>query len=244
MTPGRNRRKHEQQLPEEADVMTTGHTVGPVGNDSTSVTVVGVDFGTLSARAVVVRADDGAELGTGVAEYASGAIERSLPTAGAGVLPPDWALQDPYDWRSALGSAVRAALADAGVAPESVVGIGTDFTACTFLPTLADGTPLCEVPELRERPHAWPKLWKHHAAQDQADRITDLAHARGEAWIARYGGRISSEWQFAKALQALEEDPAVYRRAARRGEGAPPGLLERDRAPTRHTLPARPQGGY
>jgi L-ribulokinase len=220
MTPGRNRRKQEQQLPEEADVMTTGPSVGPVGNDATSVTVVGVDFGTLSARAVVVRADDGAELGTGVAEYASGAIERSLPTAGAGVLPPDWALQDPYDWRSALGSAVRAALADAGVAPESVVGIGTDFTACTFLPTLADGTPLCEVPELRERPHAWPKLWKHHAAQDQADRITDLAHARGEAWIARYGGRISSEWQFAKALQVLEEDPALYRRSARWIEAA------------------------
>ena len=181
------------------------------------------------------RADDGTELGTGVAEYASGAIERSLPIAGAGVLPPDWALQDPDDWRAALGGAVRAALADAGVAPESVVGIGTDFTACTVLPTLADGTPLCEVPDLRERPHAWPKLWKHHAAQAQADRINDLAHERGEPWIARYGGRISSEWQFAKALQVLEEDPEVYRRTAAVDRGGRLDHLaaDRDRDPQR-----------
>jgi L-ribulokinase len=180
---------------------------------------VGVDFGTLSARAVVVRASDGAELGTGVGEYAHGAIERTLPSTDQ-PLPPDWALQDPADWRAALGTAVRGALHDAGADPAAVVGVGTDFTACTVLPVLRDGTPLCELPELRCRPHAWPKLWKHHAAQPQADRITDLAHARNETWIARYGGRISSEWQFAKALQLLEEDPDTYQRAERWIEAA------------------------
>ena len=186
--------------------------------------VVGVDFGTLSARAVVVRASDGAELGSGVGEYAHGSIERFLPSPGTGnipqPLPPDWALQDPADWRAALGTAVRGALRDAAADPAAVVGIGTDFTACTVLPVLRDGTPLCEVPWLRERPHAWPKLWKHHAAQPQADRITDLAHARKERWIARYGGRISSEWEFAKALQLLEEDPDTYRRTERWIEAA------------------------
>ena len=181
--------------------------------------VVGVDFGTLSARAVVVRASDGAELGSGLGEYAHGSIERTLPSTGK-PLPPDWALQDPADWRDALGTAVREALRDAGADPAAVVGIGTDFTACTVLPVLRDGTPLCEVPELRMRPHAWPKLWKHHAAQPQADRINDLAHERGEPWIGRYGGRISSEWQFAKGLQLLEEDPDTYRRTERWVEAA------------------------
>lgn len=181
--------------------------------------MIGVDFGTLSARAVVVRASDGAELGTGVGEYRSGAIERALPGTGQ-PLPPDWALQDPADWREALGAAVRAALRDAAADPAQVAGIGTDFTACTVLPVLGDGTPLCEVPSLRGRPHAWPKLWKHHAAQPQADRINELAHARREPWIARYGGRISSEWQFAKALQLLEEDPDTYRHAQRWIEAA------------------------
>ena len=77
---------------------------------------------------------------------------------------------------------------------------------------LRDGTPLCRVPGLERRPHAYPKLWKHHAAQRQADRINALAEERGEPWLARYGGRISSEWEFAKALQVLEEDPEVYER--------------------------------
>ncbi len=194
------------------------------GDDMTAEQlVVGVDFGTLSARAVVVRASDGAELGTGLGEYAHGSIERKLPSGSGGtapLLPADWALQDPADWRAAIGTAVRAALRDAGADPAAVTGIGTDFTACTVLPVLRDGTPLCEVPELRGRPHAWPKLWKHHAAQPQADRINELAQLRGEPWLARYGGRISSEWEFAKALQLLEEDPDTYRRTERWIEAA------------------------
>ena len=91
-----------------------------------------------------------------------------------------------------------------------VVGIGTDFTACTMVPTTADGTPLCELPEFADEPHAYVKLWKHHAAQGQADRINELARERGEPWLARYGGLISSEWEFAKGLQLLEEAPGVY----------------------------------
>ena len=180
--------------------------------------VVGVDFGTLSGRALVVRVSDGAEVGTAVHEYRHGVIDRELPATGQ-PLPPDWALQDPEDYREVLRHAVPEAIAQAGVDPASVVGIGVDFTACTVLPATAAGTPLCETGDLRERPHAYPKLWKHHAAQPQADRITDLAHARGEPWISRYGGRISSEWEFAKGLQLLEEDPEIYHRAQRWIEG-------------------------
>jgi L-ribulokinase len=181
--------------------------------------VIGVDFGTLSGRAVVVRAQDGEELGSAVHEYPHAVIERTLPSSGA-ELPPQWALQDPADWVQALQVAVPAAVAAAGVRPEEVVGIATDFTASTPLPVLADGTPLCRLPELADHPHAYPKLWKHHAAQRQADRINALAEERGEPWLARYGGRISSEWEFAKALQVLEEDPEVYARMDRWVEGA------------------------
>ncbi|MER6510506.1 ribulokinase [Nonomuraea sp. NPDC001636] len=179
--------------------------------------MVGVDFGTLSGRAVVVRVSDGAELGSAVHEYAERVIEHTLP--GTGVrLGPDWALQSPRDWLDVLRVAVPGALAAAGVAAEDVIGIGTDFTACTVLPTTADGTPLCfETPE---QPHAWPKLWKHHAAQPHADRINELAARRGESWLPRYGGKISSEWEFAKALQVLEEAPEVYARAERWIEAA------------------------
>ncbi|WP_432092005.1 ribulokinase [Streptomyces sp. NRRL F-5630] len=180
---------------------------------------VGIDFGTLSARAVVVRVRDGAELGSAVHTYRHGVIDRSLPGS-AVPLPPDYALQDPRDWREALRTAVPRALGAAGVDPALVIGVGTDFTSCTVLPVTTDGVPLAEQPAWAERPHAWPKLWKHHAAQGQADRINALAHERGEAWISRYGGRISAEWQYAKALQVLEEDPEVYAACARWIEAA------------------------
>jgi len=181
--------------------------------------VIGVDYGTLSGRAVVVRVSDGAELGSAVHEYASAVIDDVLPASGA-KLPPDWALQDPDDYLEVLRRAVPGALQAAGVSPDQVVGIGTDFTASTPMPVLADGTPLCTLDEYRERPHAYVKLWKHHAAQSHADRITGLAAERGEWWLPRYGGRISSEWEFAKALQLLEEDPEIYARTERWIEAA------------------------
>ncbi|MCX5373550.1 ribulokinase [Streptomyces sp. NBC_00103] len=180
--------------------------------------VVGVDFGTLSGRAVVVRVRDGAELGTAEHPYAHAVLDRRLPDGTT--LPPDWALQVPSDYIDVLRHAVPQALSRAGVRPEQVTAVGTDFTACTFLPVLADATPLCELPDLVSRPHAYPKLWRHHAAQSHADRINTLAAERKEKWPARYGGKISSEWEFAKALQVLEEDPEVYRRTERWVEAA------------------------
>src|SRR4051812_6681254 len=181
--------------------------------------VVGVDYGTLSGRALVVRVSDGAEVGTAVHEYRHAVVEDRLPGSGT-ALPPDWALQVPEDYREVLRTAVPAAVADAGIDPADVIGIATDFTACTVVPTLADGTPLCEVAEFADRPHAYVKLWKHHAAQPQADRINRLAAERGEAWLPRYGGLISSEWQFAKALQLFEEDRELYDRMAHWVEAA------------------------
>jgi L-ribulokinase len=181
--------------------------------------VIGIDFGTLSGRAVVVRASDGEELGSAVHEYAHAVIERELPASGER-LPPQWALQDPEDYVDVLRTTVPASMAAAGIAPDQVIGIATDFTASTPMPVLRDGTPLCRVPGLEERPHAYPKLWKHHAAQRQADRINAVAEERGEPWLPRYGGRISSEWEFAKALQVLEEDPEIYARMDRWIEGA------------------------
>jgi L-ribulokinase len=177
---------------------------------------LGVDFGTESARAVLVDCADGREIGTSVEPYRNGVIDARLPAPDDDVeLEPDWALQDPRDYVRGFEDSVRRVLADADVSPDDVVGIGIAFTSCTMLPTLADGTPLCEVDGLRREPHAWVKLWKHHAAQPEADRINAVAGERGEPWVPRYGGRISSEWFFAKALQILDEAPEVYARAER-----------------------------
>ncbi len=182
---------------------------------------VGVDFGTQSGRAVLVDCADGRELATAVYPYSNGVIDERLPEPYDHVLlEPDWALQDPDDYLRTLRQTVPAVLAEAGVDAADVIGIGIDFTSCTMLPTTADGTPLCRLDELRGEPHAWPKLWKHHAAQPEADRINAVAAERREPWLARYGGKISSEWFFAKALQILDEAPEIFDRADRLIEAA------------------------
>jgi L-ribulokinase len=182
---------------------------------------LGVDFGTESGRALLVDCADGRELGTRVYRYRNGVIDDRLPAPGDDVrLEHDWALQDPEDYVRTFQETVPALLAETGVDPAEVIGVGIDFTSCTMLPTLADGTPLCLLDELRREPHAWVKLWKHHAAQPEADRINAVARERGETWLNRYGGRISSEWFFPKALQILDEAPDVYERADRLIEAA------------------------
>ncbi|GAA0565898.1 ribulokinase [Paractinoplanes ferrugineus] len=186
--------------------------------DPSVACVVGVDYGTLSGRAVVVRVSDGAELGSAVHDYRHAVLTEALPDGTP--LGHDWALQVPSDYVDVLKTAVPAALTAAGVDPAHVIGVGTDFTACTMVPTRADGTPLCELDEWASRPHAYVKLWKHHAAQAQADRINELAAKRGESWLPRYGGLISSEWEFAKGLQLLEEDPQAYAATERWVEAA------------------------
>jgi L-ribulokinase len=173
--------------------------------------VIGVDYGTLSGRALIVRTSDGHEMGSAVFEYPNAVMDRVLNSSGA-ALGPDWALQDAQDYVEVLKHAVPEALRLSGINPADVVGIATDFTACTMVPVLEDGTPLSQLPEFKDNPHAYVKLWKHHAAQPHADRINQLARDRKEKWLPRYGGQISSEWELAKGLQLLEEAPEVYSR--------------------------------
>ncbi len=182
---------------------------------------IGIDFGTESARAVLVDVADGRELGVEVFEYRNGVIDERLPEPDDDVvLDPDWALQDPADYVETFRRTVPSLLRRTAVDPVDVIGIGIDFTACTMLPTTADGTPLCFLDAFRRVPHAWVKLWKHHAAQPEADRINAVARTRAEPWLGRYGGKISSEWFFSKVLQILDEAPEVYVAADRFIEAA------------------------
>jgi L-ribulokinase len=180
---------------------------------------IGVDFGTESGRALLVDVSDGREIATSVHPYGDGVIDDTLPSSGD-ALPPDFALQNPMDYISVLKTAVPAVMDSSGADPADVIGIAIDFTACTMMPTLADGTPLCTLDEWKDRPHAWIKLWKHHAAQPEADKINETAARMKESWLSRYGNKISSEWFFSKALQILDEAPDVYAAADRLLEAA------------------------
>jgi len=186
---------------------------------ATSKYAVGVDFGTESGRAVLVDITTGRELASSVYEYANGVIDETLPGTTI-TLEPDWALQDPNDYLEGFKTTIPAVLAESGVNPDDVIGIGIDFTACTMLPTKADGTPLCFLPQWRNTPHAWVKLWKHHAAQPEANKLNQIARELGYTFLDRYGGKISSEWFFPKAWQILDEAPEVYAAADRLLEAA------------------------
>ena len=170
--------------------------------------VIGVDYGTLSGRALIADARTGEEIASAVYEYPHAVMDRTL--ADGTPLGPDWALQDPQDYLDVLSHTVPEVIRKSGISPEDIVGIGTDFTACTVMPVKKDGTPLCFLPQFKNRPHAYTKLWKHHAAQDKANRLNEIAASRGEPWLNNYGGKISSEWSIPKIWQIAEEDPEIY----------------------------------
>lgn len=172
--------------------------------------VLGIDFGTLSARACVFDVTDGTELGSGTHEYAHGVMDDKLDAGDGQRLPPEFALQVPADYIESMTESVTAALQASDIDANDVIGIGIDFTSATVLACKQDGTPLCELDEFKNNPHAYVKLWKHHGASEQADRIVELAEKKGVEWLDRFGGAVSSELAIPKILETLEEAPEVY----------------------------------
>ena len=169
---------------------------------------IGVDFGTLSARCLVAEIGTGRELASATMDYAHGVMSEYLPTGER--LKVGFALQHPRDYMDCIACVVPEALKKAAIDPRDVVGLGIDFTACTLIALDGAGEPLCFREEFAHNPHAWVKLWKHHGAQREANSITRLAQERGEAFLARYGGRTSSEWMLPKIWETLNEAPDVY----------------------------------
>ena len=126
--------------------------------------VLGMDFGTLSARALVAEVGTGRELGTATMEYRHAVMDRQLP--GGKILPPDFALQHPQDYIDCMKAIIPQAIASAGIEKDDIIGLGLDFTSCTIVPVDENGTPLCMKAEWANEPHAYFKLWKHHGAQE------------------------------------------------------------------------------
>ena len=179
---------------------------------------IGVDFGTLSARALLVDTADGRELASAVMEYSHGVMDRVLCTTGE-QLPPDYALQHPRDYLQALCTVIPTVVKEAGVSPLDVVGIGVDFTCCTLLAVDGQGMPLCFSPAFERTPLAYALLWKHHAAHRYAVYLTEVAQARKEAFLSYCGGKVDDEWTLPKMAQIMHEAPEVFEAADRFLEG-------------------------
>lgn len=174
--------------------------------------VIGLDYGTLSGRAVIVDCENGKVLAASVKNYEHGVMSENLPT-GAKISGGDWALEAPEDYIDVLITTVKDAVEKAKVSKRDIIGIGLDFTSCTILPVDEKNKPLCSSERFKNEPHAYVKLWKHHGAQPQTDKITRLLEKRGEINNAQYGGKISPELMLPKILQIVEEAPEVYKAA-------------------------------
>lgn len=175
--------------------------------------VIGIDYGTLSARAVLLHIATGEEIASAIFAYPHGVMDTSLPSGRP--LPPYFALQHPDDYLQALSHTVGEVLRQGGVSPESVAALGIDFTSCTMLPITEDGIPLCSLDAFSDEPMAYVKLWKHHGAISCAEELLSVAEKRGERWLSIYGGGLSSEMFFPKILETLRCAPKVYEAAYR-----------------------------
>ena len=168
----------------------------------TATYLIGLDFGSESARGVLLDSRSGRLVASHVHAYRHGVMTHQLP--GSVALPRGWALQDAGDYADAAADLLTAL--GRGKVVESV---GLDFTASSPLPVTQDGQPLSVLHPAE--PHAFVKLWKHAAAQPHADVINH----RGGAFLRNFGGKVSGEWLLAKAAQIAEEAPAVWAETGR-----------------------------
>ena len=179
---------------------------------------LGVDFGSLSGRAVLLDLETGEETATAVCEYAHAVMSEQLPDGTP--LPDNWALQHPSDYLDVLKTVIPEVIVQAHIVPEQIVGVGVDFTASTVLPVTADGMPLCFLKEFEHEPHAYVKMWKHHAAQPYADRLNEIAEQYDPSMLSLFGNRVSSEWLIPKVMETLDQAPSVYNAMAHFVEAA------------------------
>ena len=170
---------------------------------------LGLDFGTNTVRALVVRCADGAELGTCVADYPSG--EQGI------LLDPKdhhLARQHPGDYLSGLEKSVKGALAAArkqrGFDAAKIVGIGVDTTGSSPIPVDRQNRPLALDRKWRTNLAAQCWLWKDHTGWREAARITELAARHRPHFIAKCGNTYSSEWWWSKIWHCLAVAPEVF----------------------------------
>ncbi|HBF38986.1 MAG TPA: ribulokinase [Firmicutes bacterium] len=173
---------------------------------------IGIDYGTQNARAVLVEVGSGKVVAGTEQSYPHGVMESELPSGKK--LGPDWAIQFGYDYYKMLVLSVRDLINQSRVDPKLIIGIGIDTTSCTILPLDSQLEPLNEQNVFKNNPHAYVKMWKHHAAQGQANQLNKIAEKEKMPFLKRYGGKISSEWMIPKIMQIVEEAPEVYDAAA------------------------------
>ncbi len=174
---------------------------------------IGLDYGTNSVRSLIVDTSNGNELATAVSHYETGQDGIILDPSDHNL-----ARQNPADYLKGLKITVREAIENAkendpAFDPKDIIGIGIDTTGSTPLPVDKDGTPLSYKEQFKDNPNAMAWLWKDHTSHAEAEEITELAKQQHPEYLAKCGGKYSSEWFFSKILHCLRTDPEVFKAA-------------------------------
>ena len=168
---------------------------------------IGLDFGSLSCRGILVDTSDGKICAEAMMEYPHGVMTEALPDGAP--LEGDVAFQHPRDFREAMEAVIKEIVSKCDH-PENIVGIAADTTVSTVIALDGDFLPLCEKPEFASRPQAYAKMWKHHGAAPMAKRVEQICIEQNRPYLDWYGGSISSESLFMKAIETFERDRVVY----------------------------------
>ncbi len=171
---------------------------------------IGLDFGTNSVRALLVDVANGEEMATSVWNYAHG--QEGIILADN---DPHLARQHPADYVQGTIACVRGILEQSGgkVSAEDIIGIGVDTTGSTPIPVDEFGEPLAFHEEFKDDPAAMAWLWKDHTSHAEAEEITEAASRLRPNYLAKCGGKYSSEWFWSKVLHCLRSNPKVYNAA-------------------------------
>ncbi|WBU61598.1 FGGY-family carbohydrate kinase [Paracoccus albus] len=145
--------------------------------------ILTLDLGTNGARAGIYDTD------------ARGLIAKAESPYPTRHLPPNRAEQDPEDWWSALGLAVRAAMAEAGSPKIAAI------TVATFSSTVV-------VADKKGRPLAPAILWMDARASAEALASEGIDHPV----LAYCGGSNAVEWLVPKAMWLARHEPDLWSR--------------------------------
>lgn len=167
---------------------------------------IGLDFGSLSGRAVLYDIETGNAIESSTYDYRHALMKNYLPDGTK--VPYKFSLQHPQDYLDTMIITVKDVIEEVSV--DDIIGIGIDFSSSTTIPVNSEGTPMCFFSDFTSEPNAYAKAWNHHSSKKYAIKMTELAKEQYPDIINRYGGSIASAWLFPKLWELIEQAPDLY----------------------------------
>jgi len=174
--------------------------------------VLGIDFGSNSARALIIDLDSGMEYGSAACTYPGGVQGIYHDPNDANL-----ARQNPLSYITGMEKCVKETIEQANLKSDfkaaNIIGIGIDATASTPVPVDENLSPLASLAEFSDNLNAYAWMWKDHTSINEAEKITSEAQKQHPEYLAKCGGSYSSEWFWSKVWHCLSIDPKVFNAA-------------------------------